>query len=209
MYGASAAGASKTAVYGLSVFKSALGVTAAQGVTVSCLAGTTGSQVTAEAGTASEVVHKASEAAHKVSETAHKVSETAHKVSDAAHKVSETAHKASEAAHKVPEAALKASKAAQTASEATRKTSEAAQKLFLDSPQSIFETAHIASEAAYNMCLNMGIDGQCHSAEKKRLDYTFWRQCHEKPSIIPGYPGVTFWCRCWTLWQRSTSGMRR
>ncbi len=25
--------------------------------------------------------------------------------------------------------------------------------------------------------------------EKKRKDYTFWRQFHEKPSIIPGCPG--------------------
>ena len=28
--------------------------------------------------------------------------------------------------------------------------------------------------------------------EKKRKDYAFWRQFNEKPSVIPGCPGIHF-----------------
>jgi len=32
--------------------------------------------------------------------------------------------------------------------------------------------------------------------EKKRLDYAFWRQFNEKPSSIPGCPGVLYCTIC-------------
>ncbi len=32
----------------------------------------------------------------------------------------------------------------------------------------------------------------CLRKEKKGKDHAFWCQCNEKPSIIPGCPGVSF-----------------